>query len=179
MPHIPVLPPESASGDVLAVYENFGTRMSFPKVPNFIATQGHSPTVVRGTWDLVRNVLVEGEIPRWKKEMIFVAISSDRNCGYCTAAHLACCRMLGVTASALVKDVKRITDTALREMILFALKCARDPQSLVAEDYDRLAKLGFSRSQIVEVIAMSGLAVYANIMADATAMEPDKMFTLV
>jgi alkylhydroperoxidase family enzyme len=45
------------------------------------------------------------------------------------------------------------------------------------EDYDRLGKCGLSRSQILELIAMSGLAVYANIMADATAMEPDAMFS--
>ena len=31
-------------------------------------------------------------------------------------------------------------------------------------------------SELVELVAMSGLAVYANIMADATAMEADEMF---
>jgi hypothetical protein len=30
--------------------------------------------------------------------------------------------------------------------------------------------------EIIELIAMSGLAVYANIMADATAMDADTMF---
>ena len=34
-------------------------------------------------------------------------------------------------------------------------------------------------SEIVELIAMSGLAVYANIMADATAVPPDAMFAEV
>ena len=34
-------------------------------------------------------------------------------------------------------------------------------------------------ADIVEMIAMSGLAVYANIMADATGMEPDAMFAEV
>ena len=91
MPHIPLLRPEHASKDVIDVYEDFAKRMSFPGPPNFIMTQGHSPTVARGTWDVVRNVLVLGEIPRWVKEMVFVAISKDRNCSYCTAAHIACC----------------------------------------------------------------------------------------
>jgi alkylhydroperoxidase family enzyme len=39
-----------------------------------------------------------------------------------------------------------------------------------------LTRHGLNHSEIVELVAMSGLAVYANIMADATAMEPDKMF---
>src|SRR5688572_30184844 len=96
MSHIPILRPEVAPIATQKVYDEFHRRMSFPRPPNFIMTQGHSPTVARGTWEVVQNVLVIGEIPRWMKEMVFVAISKDRQCRYCTAAHLACCRMLGV-----------------------------------------------------------------------------------
>ena len=182
MPHVPPLPSIHASNESKAVYEEFHTRMDFPSPPNFIMTQGHSPTTARGTWELVRHVLVTGEIPRWTKEMIFVAISHDRNCRYCTAAHVACCRMLGVnteTLDHLVGDIHSITDPKLREMILFAVKCSRDPQRLAADDFDRLRRHGLKQSEIVEIIAMSALAVYANILADATAMEADEMFASI
>ena len=92
------------------------------------------------------------------------------------AAHIACCRMLGANVEQVMQDIDSLPDPALREMILFSLKCARDPQSLVSADYDKLREHGLSQSQIVELIGMSGLAVYANIIADATAMEPDEMF---
>ncbi len=182
MSHIPLLRPEKAPPEVKAVYEEFHRRMSFPSAPNFIMTQGHSPAVARGTWDLVKNVLVGGKIPRWTKEMMFVAISKDRACRYCTAAHIACCRMLGVnpeTLSQLVEDIGKLDDPKLREMILFALKCSRDPQSLTEEDYGGLRQHGLKQSEIVEIIGMSAMAVYANIIADATAMEPDEMFDSV
>jgi uncharacterized peroxidase-related enzyme len=136
--------------------------------------------VAKGTWGLVQNVLVEGEIPRWTKEMIFVAISQDRGCCYCTAAHVACCRMLGVnpeTLEGLVKDVDTIADPKVREMILFAVKCAKNPQGLLDSDLASLYAHGMTISQVVELIAMSALAVYANIIADATAMDPDEMFS--
>ena len=178
MPHVPVLPPEQASKESKAVYDEFYSRMSFPAPPNFITTQGHSHTAARGTWELVRNVLVSGQISRWKKEMIFVAISKDRECQYCEAAHIACCRMLGVSPSLIeqmVRDVARIPDPVLRDMVQFSVKCGRDPKSLEQGDYD-VTRHGLSQSEIVELIAMSALAVYANIMADATAMEPDGMF---
>ena len=142
-------------------------------------TQGHSRAVAQGTWDIVRNILVGGEIPRWMKEMLFVAISKDRQCQYCTAAHMACCRMLGVNLEMLdqlVDDVGNLSDPKLRDMILFGLKCSRDPQGLSDQDYKSLRDHGLKQSEIVELIGMSALAVYANIMADATAMEPDKMF---
>ena len=75
MAHLEIVQPTQAPKEVQAVYEEFHRRMSFPSPPNFIMTQGHSPTVARGTWELVRNVLVSGEIARWMKEMMFVAIS--------------------------------------------------------------------------------------------------------
>ena len=61
-------------------------------------------------------------------------------------------------------------------MILFALKCSRNPQSLTWDDYEILRRHGLKQSEIVEIIGMAAFAVYANIIADATAMEPDKMF---
>ena len=182
MPHIPILKPQKAPKEVKDVYDEFHLRMAFPSPPNFIMTQGHSSTVARGTWEVVRNVLVTGEIPRWTKEMMFVAISKDRACRYCTAAHIACCRMLGVTPALLeelVHDVKGMSDPKVRDMILFALKCSRDPQSLTELDYDQLRQHGLKQSEIMETIAMSAFAVYANIIADATAMDPDDMFAQV
>ena len=156
--------------------------MSFPNPPNFIMTQGHSPTVVRGTWEVVQNVLVLGEIPRWAKELIFVAISNDRQCLYCTAAHIACCRMLGVKPEIIqqaIKDVNTIADPKARAMVLFALKCSRNPQSLTEKDYTDLYAWDITRSEAVELIAMAAFAVYANILADATAMDPDEMFQTI
>ncbi len=64
-------------------------------------------------------------------------------------------------------------------MILFAVKCATDPQSLTGADYKQLRDHGLKESEIVEVVAMSALAVYANIIADATTMEPDPIFDKV
>ena len=182
MSHIPILKPAHAPKAVQDVYDEFHTRMAFPAPPNFIMTQGHSATVARGTWEAVRNILVLGEIPRWTKEMMFVAISKDRGCRYCTAAHIACCRMLGVTPQmleGLVRDVNDLPDARLRDMMLFALKCSRTPQSITEGDHAQLRRHGLKQSEIVEMIAMSAFAVYANIIADATAMDPDEMFGTV
>ena len=111
--------------------------------------------------------------------MLFSAISRERQCGYCEAAHLACCRMLGVdpdTLERLTRDVAEMQPVKVRDMILFGMKCAREPRNLTAGDFALLRKHGLRESEITELVAMSGLAVYANIMADATAVEPDSIF---
>ena len=179
MPNLPLVHPEDAPKQAQVVYEEFYRGMSFPAPPNFITTQGHAPLVARATGEGVRNVLVTGNIPRWTKEMIFVAISNERECAYCAAAHLACCRMLGAnpeTLNRLVSDVGSIDDARLRDTILFALKCAREPRNISEADFEILRRHGLTQAEIMEVIAMSALAVYANILADATAMDQDEMF---
>jgi len=61
-------------------------------------------------------------------------------------------------------------------MVNFSLKCAKNPQSVTAADYAELHRHGLTDGEIAELVSMAGLAVYASIMADATAMEPDAMF---
>jgi hypothetical protein len=88
--------------------------------------------------------------------------------------------MLGVKQSLLddfVRDVNLISDRKLRDMILFGLKCSRDPQKLSEADYEKLRQHQLGQPEILELIAMSALAVYANILADATAMERTLCFT--
>ena len=182
MPHIDICTPQKAPPASRAVYKEFYTVMNFPSAPNFILTQGHSPAVARGTWDLVRNVLVAGELPRWIKEMMFVAISHDRKCRYCAAAHIACCRVLKIDPEWIelsAGNVDLIPDPKLRDMMVFAVKCSRAPQSLQGADYEALRMHGLSEAEILEIVSMAALAVYANILADATGMEEDSMFLSV
>ena len=149
MPHLATLEPEIAPKEVVDVYNDFQRRMGFPGAPNFIKTQGHSLAAPRGTWGLVKNVLVEGLLPRTLKETMFVAMSQSRNCRYCDAAHLACCRMLGVEPAVLeglVTNVANISPAKVRDIILFGLKCGHDRQSLSEERFRGAAQ---SRSRAI------------------------------
>ena len=83
------------------------------------------------------------------------------------------------TLNQLVRDVHSIPNLKLRDMILFAIKCSRNPQSLAEADFANLRQHGLKESEILEIIWMSALAVYANIMADATAMDDDEMFNRI
>ena len=79
----------------------------------------------------------------------------------------------------LLDDPQTIVDVRLRDMVLFALKTSRNPQSLEESDFAVLRAHGLGEPEIMELIAMSALAVYANIIADATKMDEDEMFSML
>ena len=57
--------------------------------------------------------------------MTFAAISADRKCRYCEAAHLACCRMLGVDDETLAKlsaGIGDIDPAKARDIIRFGVQ---------------------------------------------------------
>jgi alkylhydroperoxidase family enzyme len=69
-----------------------------------------------------------------------------------------------------------LTPSKVRDIILFAVKCARNPQSMTEADYASLHGHGLNDEDIMELISVIGLAVYLNIVADATGVTPDDMF---
>ena len=66
MAFVSILKPDDASIETRTVYEEFYRRMSFPAPPNFIMTQGHSPTVAKGTWGVVKNHFIARQYGRFR-----------------------------------------------------------------------------------------------------------------
>jgi uncharacterized peroxidase-related enzyme len=179
MSRFPLTAEGDASSEVRQIYRDFEHRMGFPGVPDFIRTQGGSLSVLSGTWGLVEHVLLEGNLPRATKELIFVAVAVDRECKYCRDAHAACCRMLGVddkTIRVVMDGIQGDIPDHIRDILLFAIKCASAPEELNKDDFADLSRQGLDEQQILEVIATASMAVYATIIADATMLESDAMF---
>ncbi|GAA5504761.1 peroxidase-related enzyme [Novipirellula caenicola] len=179
MKRFPLNQEADVSNEVEQIYRDFQRGMGFPEVPNFIRVQGASPCMLAGTWGLVKNVLLEGRLPRSTKELIFVAIAVDRECHYCRDAHTACCRILGVedaTIRAVMQGLSEELPDRIRDILQFAVKCAAGPHQLKDEDFARLRQHGLDSEEILEVIAAASMAVYATIIADATLIDSDTMF---
>ncbi|MBN4054892.1 carboxymuconolactone decarboxylase family protein [Acidimicrobium ferrooxidans] len=160
-------------------FAEFRKGMGIPFTPNLMRIQGASASTVRSTWGLLSNSLLSGSLPRSLKEMILVAISASRGCHYCEAAHLACCRMLGIDASTitvLTSDISAITPARTRIILQFAIKCATAPQSITQSDCTQLREFGINDAELLEVMGMAAAAVYINILADATKVELDPGF---
>ena len=64
-------------------------------------------------------------------------------------------------------------------MILFAIKCSRDPRSLEETISTNSVSMASNNQRSSRSSRWRRLAVYANIMADATAMDEDEMFNKI
>ena len=77
MSRFPITLESDAPNEVVGqLYRDIQRKMGFPEVPNFIRTQGASRSMLAGTWGLVEHVLLEGQLPRSTKELIFLAIAA-------------------------------------------------------------------------------------------------------
>lgn len=178
--HFPLTTDADASTDVARIFRDFQHTLGYPDVPNFVRMQGSAPSVLNGTWGLIQNVLGQGLLPRSIKEFIWVTIAINRECNYCEKAHIACCRLLGVderTIELLRQGLKDELPDKIRDILQFATRCAKAPQELRDEDFAKLNRHGLVNEEILEVIATTSAAVYASIIAEATNIETDAMFT--
>ncbi len=162
------------------VFDKIKKALKAPFTPHFFQVWGNSPESLKGIWPVMNHILTSGKVGRKLKEMIFVAISSLKECHYCEAAHHAFCLSIGVTPEQiedLVNNYTAVTATAQEKAAIdYAVKLAKDANSGDQHDYNNLIELGFSQEEIMEIIAMSGMAVFYNHLANATKINIDSGF---
>jgi uncharacterized peroxidase-related enzyme len=152
-----------------------------PFTPNFFRVWANSSESLKGIWPVMDHILTSGRVGRRLKEMIFVAISSLNGCHYCEAAHHAFCLHIGVTPEEIDSLTKNYTaetsDPKEKAAIDFAVRLAKDSHASSEQDFKSLRALGFDNEEIMEVIAMSGMSVFYNHLANATKINIDVGFT--
>ena len=162
------------------IFGKIATSLNAPFTPNFFRVWATSPESLKGIWPVMDNILTSGRVGRKLKEMIFVAISSLKGCHYCEAAHHAFCLSIGITheqIDSLIKDYTiDVKDPREKAAIDFAVKLAKDSHSSSEEDFESLRELGYDDEEIMEFIAMSGMAVFYNHLANATKINIDEGF---
>ena len=102
---------EEASPEVRAVYDDIMATRQTDYINNFWRALAHDPVTLKRTWETVKEVMRPGALDPLTKEMIYVAISSTNQCGYCIASHTAAARKAGMT-DAMFAELMAITATA-------------------------------------------------------------------
>jgi AhpD family alkylhydroperoxidase len=91
---------EEAAADprVAAVFADIRATRRTDFVNNIWRALANQPALLERTWQGVKDVMVApGALDPLVKEMLYIAVSSANNCGYCVHSHTAAARAKGMT----------------------------------------------------------------------------------
>lgn len=141
---------------------------------NWLSSQSSRPDILAGTWEFSKGMLLQGELPMVVKQMIAATIAARNDCNYCRELHGNTLSMLGVSEELITSCV---TDPSLaaiqqphRSILHFAVKVSQTPESIDADDLQELKTLGITRSEILEIIALSAYCNFINTWADISCI---------
>ena len=86
-----------ASPGVRAIYDDIMATRDTDYINNFWKALAHDPATLRRTWESIKQIMAPGALDPLVKEMIYVAVSTTNQCGYCIASHTAAARKAGMT----------------------------------------------------------------------------------
>lgn len=89
---------DDASPAVRDVYDDIMATRQTDYINNFWRAIAHDPALLKRTWESVKQIMGPGgALDPLIKEMIYVAVSTTNQCGYCIASHTASARKAGMT----------------------------------------------------------------------------------
>lgn len=88
---------EAASPEVRAVYDDIMAIRKTDYINNFWKALAHDPVTLKRTWTSIKEIMAPGALDALTKELIYLAVSTTNQCGYCIASHTAAARKAGMT----------------------------------------------------------------------------------
>jgi AhpD family alkylhydroperoxidase len=94
---------DAAPPEVRAVYDDIMATRKTDWINNFWKAIAHDSVTLRRTWLSVKEIMAPGALDARTKEMLYLAVSTSNQCGYCIASHTAAARKAGMTDAMLVE----------------------------------------------------------------------------
>jgi len=79
------------------VFDDIKENRKTKHINNFWKDLSHNDEELYNTWNELKSVMSEGEIPYLYKEMIYIAVSIANNCNYCIHSHTYAAKKAGMT----------------------------------------------------------------------------------
>ncbi len=140
-----------------------------------------SPDYYKPLLDFLENVMVsESELTKAEREIIASHVSNINGCTFCLNAHRATLEAMNVsneTISTLENgiEIKGIRDE-LRQLIVFADKLTRTPESISITDIDALKEVGISEQTIEDTINVVSIFNYVNRLTDSFGVKGNPLY---
>jgi len=174
MAQLPYIEPEDADAVTKVVYDKTVER--FQMILNIFKITGNAPEIAEKMWEIFFDILQEGEITWYDKELLILKATKMGDCLYCVTQHEAVSARLGVTAEkqADIVGVEYQTSPHYKpnEVAILDL-CAHvviDPNQVPDKVWDEVKK-HYNDGQIVEIVATVGAYLQVSKFGDALGVE--------
>lgn len=159
-----------------ALYQDMLDNGFGDKTPiNWLTSQSSRPDILAGTWEFSKGMLLQGELPMMVKQMIATTIAARNNCKYCQDLHGNTLSMLGVSKALITSCVSDPTLAEVqqphRAILQFAVKISQTPGKVDADDLLQMRAQGLTKSEILEIMALSAYCNFINTWADISRIE--------
>ena len=88
---------DAANPEVRAVFDDIMATRKTDWINNFWKALAPDLTTLRRTWLSIKEIMRPGALDALTKEMIYLAVSTTNQCGYCIASHTAAARKAGMS----------------------------------------------------------------------------------
>lgn len=121
---------------------------------------------------MVQNYLLkETELPYRTKEAIALLISKENGCKMCVDVHKGIAKMLGMSEAEVERVLRGIdameVDNAEKTLLRFCIRASqKDNYKMTADDIEAIKAVGYSETQILEAVAITGYFNYINTLSN-------------
>ena len=172
-PYFPSVPRKAVDFPPFALLQQY---LGF--VPNLFQAQTLRPDIVEAEVDVMESILLSDEVlSHLQKELILLVTSAANLNTYCVAVHSQVLSLLGISledCDQIVSDHRQAPVSPADKVLLdSASKLTAASSQFGADDVERLRGHNFSDAQILEAVAMSGLASFLNTVQMGVGAVPD------
>jgi len=145
-------------------------------VLNIFKITGNAPEIAEKMWEIFFDILQEGQISWYEKELLILKSTKMGDCLYCVTQHEAVSARLGVTpekqADIVGVEYQNSEHYTPREVAILDLcqHVTLDPENIPAEVWQRV-KEHYDDGQIVEIVATIGAYLQVSKFGDAMGVE--------
>jgi AhpD family alkylhydroperoxidase len=117
---------------VAAIFADIRATRKSDFLNNFWRALANQPDLLERTWTTVKQVMLTlGALDPLTKELIYIAVSSANNCGYCIHSHTAAARAKGMTEQQHAELTAILALASQTNSIATSLQIPIDPEFLI------------------------------------------------
>ena len=148
---------------------------------NIFKITGHAPEMAEKMWEIFFDILQEGQITWYDKELLILKSTKIGDCFYCVTQHEAVAERVGVSkekqadivgAEYQVSPHYKPNEVAILDLCVHTVL---NPEKIPQEVWDKVKKY-YDDGQIVEVVATIGAYLQVSKFGDALGVELEEVW---